>query len=178
MGVKYFLSVGTLEPRKNLQRVITAYSGLPNEIRDEYQLWVVGGKGWRTQEINKTSGARLLDFVSHDDLPSLYQRAVLFVYPSLYEGFGLPILEAMAAGVPVITSNVSSLPEVAGKEALLVDPYSVEDIRAAIVYSLSRDLAKTSDISDAGVKRAREFTWKRTAEMTLRIYEEAAGVPN
>jgi len=194
----YILFVGTLEPRKNVSRIVEAYAGLPKDILDKYDLVLAGGRGWNEEMKNVKikiendneklkNRIKFLDYVDGNDLPSLYQNASLFVYPSLYEGFGLPVLEAMAGGVPVITSNVSSLPEVAGETAFFVDPYSVEEIRDAIASVLIRDLAKLSVISparlapgtqvqaggDAGINRARQFTWERTAEKTMRVYEEA-----
>ena len=157
---KYILFVGTLEPRKNLGRVIEAYAGLPEEIKNSYELWIAGSSGWNFESIidNQLSiidSIKWLGYISDDDLPSLYQNASLFVYPSLYEGFGLPVLEAMAAGVPVVTSKGSAMEEIIRGEGLehrvqsnpstlnpipyglFVDPYSVEEIREAMIRYLS-----------------------------------------
>jgi glycosyltransferase involved in cell wall biosynthesis len=110
-----------------------------------------------------------MGFVPEDDLPALYNGADLFAFPSLYEGFGLPVLEAMACGTPVITSNVSSLPEVAGNAALLVDPYNVDELAGAIRRILS-DPALAADLRARGLERARQFSWERTAQETLEVY--------
>ena len=111
--------------------------------------------------------------VPEEDLLHLYNGADLFIYPSLYEGFGLPVLEAMACGIPVITSNVSSLPEVAGDAAFLVDPYSVEEI-AESARKILKDRELKDDLSKRGMERAKSFSWEKTAMETLRAYEEAA----
>jgi len=110
-------------------------------------------------------------YVSQEKLPCLYRNADLFVFPSLYEGFGLPVLEAMACGTPVITSNTSSLPEVAGDAAVLVDPYSVEDIADAMERVLTDPDLRT-ELSRKGKERAKQFTWEKCARETLKVYEE------
>ena len=136
----YFLSIGTIEPRKNVDTLLAAWSSLPTSFRDEYELVIVGMPGWRSdatmQRIRDAEagggGVRYLGYVAEPNLPGLTAGATALVYPSLYEGFGLPVAQAMAAGCPVVTSNVSSLPEVAGDAALMIDPLSVSDLAAAI----------------------------------------------
>lgn len=176
----YVLSVGTLEPRKNHERLIHAFEGLPPRF-DEVKLAVAGGEGWRAGGILETARAspardriRLLGSVPGRDLPALYAGATVFALASLYEGFGLPVLEAMAAGTPVLTSDVSSLPEVAGDAALLVDPHSTDAIRDGLERLLG-DPALRGRLARRGRERERRFTWRRTAEETSAVYRLAAG---
>jgi len=140
-------------------------------------LVLAGGKGWlyenlfrRVEELGLTEDVIFTGVVPDEDLPALMNGALLFVYPSLYEGFGLPVLEAMACGVPVITSNVSSLPEVAGDAALLVDPYDVEELAEAM-RSLIESEETRADLRNKGLAQAARFSWERTAEETMRVYE-------
>jgi len=162
----YVLAVGTLEPRKNLERLIAAWEGLP----DTHTLALVGPRGWDDESIvaaaRRAGDVRLLGRVSDEDLATLYAGAACFAYPSLYEGFGLPVLEAMAAGAPVLTSNVSSLPEVAGDAALLVDPLDTGVIREGLARLLT-DPALGQDLRARGRARAAQFSWDRTASETL-----------
>lgn len=166
----YVLTVGTLEPRKNLTRLLDAWASLAPEERGEHELLVVGPKGWEQEEVLRRAhgapGVRLLGHVSDAELASLYAGSTVFAYPSLYEGFGLPVLEAMAAGATVLTSAVSSLPEVAGDAALLVDPTDVEAIRAGLARLLG-DPALRARLAEAGRARATGFSWARTAAATL-----------
>jgi len=168
-GIKgdYLLAVGTLEPRKNLKRVIEAFKIL--DIRN-LELVIAGKFGWGDQSAisNQQSAIRLLGYVSDEDLPILYSGAQVFVYPSLYEGFGLPILEAMACGCPVVTSNVSSMPEIAGQAAVLVNPEKVEDIARGIQEALKN----REELIKKGKVRAQEFSWEKTARETLKAYQE------
>jgi glycosyltransferase involved in cell wall biosynthesis len=171
----FVLALGTLEPRKNLPRLIDAFAGLPAEIRDEHELVLVGGAGWATGEIDASIArhrdlVRPLGHVPDADLPGLYRDAALFAYPSLFEGFGLPVLEAMTAGVAVVTSNVSSLPEVGGDAVRYADPYDVAAIRAAL-QALLRDPVERARLAAAGRERARAFSWERTARETLTAVE-------
>lgn len=152
---KYILFVGTLDPRKNFKGVIEAYRLLPGEMREKYALRSVGPG---------------LDYVPDEELPGLYQGASVFVYPSFYEGFGLPVLEAMAAGVPVVTSRGSAMAEFAGGVAELVDPADPNTIAAAI-SKLIRDGAYYSEKVSTGVSRALRYTWERTARETLGVYQ-------
>jgi len=167
----YVLAVGTLEPRKNLERLLAAWTALPERLRHGHALALVGPRGWDDRGIlsaAQQAGAHLLGQVSDADLAALYAGCACFAYPSLYEGFGLPVLEAMSAGAPVVTSRVSSLPEVAGEAALLVDPRDVEAIAAALVTVLD-DPGVAADLSARGRARAAEFSWERTARETRQL---------
>jgi glycosyltransferase involved in cell wall biosynthesis len=175
----YVLAVGNLEPRKNLPGLLRAFARLAPEV--PHDLVLVGAEGWLTGEIHATldelrlgGRVRMTGFVEDADLPAWYGAADLFVYPSLYEGFGLPVLEAMACGAPVVTSNVSSLPEVAGDAALLVDPSDVDSIAEEMRRGLT-DAALAFDLRRRGQLRAADFTWDRTAEQTVAVYREVAG---
>jgi len=171
LGRPYVLAVGTLEPRKNLERLLDAWLLLDRNLRETHDLALVGARGWDDQGIvakASAAGAKMLGRVDEDQLRALYAGAAVFAYPSLYEGFGLPPLEAMAAGTPVVTSSVSSLPEVVGDAALLVDPYNTQAIADALARLLSdHDLAQR--LSRAGRERAETFTWSRTARETLDV---------
>jgi glycosyltransferase involved in cell wall biosynthesis len=172
----FILFVGTLEPRKNVTRLIEAYARLPGA---KPPLLLVGGKGWlydelfaRSEELNLTDQVRFVGYVPAEELPLWYNAAELFVYPSLYEGFGLPPLEAMACGTPVITSATSSLPEVVGMAGLLVDPTDVEALSAAMRRTLS-DKNLQTEMQRAGLEQARAFSWRRTAQQTVGSYRRA-----
>lgn len=168
LSLPYVLAVGTLEPRKNLDRLLAGWSRLPEALRRSHQLALVGPRGWDEGEIVRAAelaGARLIGRVSDTDLAALYSGCACFAYPSLYEGFGLPVLEAMQAGAPVVTSDTSSLPEVAGDAALLVDPLDSGAIGEAIRRVLS-DPALAADLRDRGRRRAAGFSWQRTARET------------
>ncbi len=159
----FVLATGTLEPRKNLLRLIRAHAALPEGLREAHPLLLVGPRGWEADKILAAAGSderavRLAGFVPDDELAALYSGCTAFCYPSLYEGFGLPVLEAMAAGAPTITSNVSSLPEVAGDAALYVDPRDERGIRDAL-EGLLGDPAQRAGLSEAGRRRAAEFSW-------------------
>jgi glycosyltransferase involved in cell wall biosynthesis len=170
-GKPYVLAVGTLEPRKNLERLIAAWSAMDEAARAGHVLALVGPVGWDAAPIlaaARDEGALLLGRVSEDELRALYAGASAFAYPSLYEGFGLPILEAMAAGAPVVTSDVSSLPEVAGDAALLVDPHDTAALGAALARLLG-DAALADELRVRGRARAAEFSWERTARETLTL---------
>jgi glycosyltransferase involved in cell wall biosynthesis len=166
----YVLAVGTLEPRKNLPRLVHAFAGLRRELREGHTLAVVGMPGWGDAETERLAAAhrevRLLGYVEDEDLPGLYAGAAAFAFPSLAEGFGLPVIEAMAAGTPVLTSNCSSLVEVADGAARLVDPLDVNSIRAGLEELLS-DQALRDELARRGRERAAEFSWRRTARETL-----------
>jgi glycosyltransferase involved in cell wall biosynthesis len=167
------LTVGTLQPRKNHLRLVQAFA----HVRGNAVLVIAGAKGWGYQAVidevarlRIRNPVRFVGQVSDADLPDLYRSADLFVYPALYEGFGLPPLEAMASGVPVIASNTSSLPEVVGDAGLLVDPLDVDQIAGAIQHVLD-DPSLRDTLAEKGVARAREFTWERTARLTMAVYE-------
>ena len=171
----FVLSVGTLEPRKNLTRLIEAYATLPAPLRAGHPLLLVGPPGWEIRELLERLAAdpgdvRMLGFVPDDDLAVLYELCTAFCYPSLYEGFGLPVLEAMQSGAPTVTSSVSSLPEVGGDAVRYVDPRSVPDIAAGL-----REVLESADLRErlrrAGRERAAGYSWDRTAAETLAVLE-------
>ncbi len=171
----YILTVGTLQPRKNFVRLIEAFSQLPKEY-DDLKLVIVGKKGWQYDEIlaaprkyNVRDRVQFLDFVPEDDLPGLYKNAALFVLPSLYEGFGLPVLEAMAAGTPVVVSASSSLPEVAGDAGVYVDPTDVTSIAKGLGIALSEKGTSRQNRIRKGLLQAKKFTWEKAAAKTLEI---------
>ncbi len=175
----YLLYLGTIEPRKNLLRLLQAWE--PLYLAGEAPpLVFVGKRGWLADDffvaVERSAareGIMLTGYVLDDDLPALIAAATAFVFPSLYEGFGLPPLEAMACGTPVLCSDRSSLPEVVGDAALLFDPTEVEAIRAAL-RRLLRDEALREELSRRGLERARRFSWQRTAEQTLQLYRRLA----
>lgn len=174
----YFLYVGTVQPRKNLVRVIEAFADASRRLADAGiapVLVIAGKRGWlsegiarRAAELGIAGRVRFAGYVADDDLPTLYREALAFVFPSLYEGFGMPVLEAMACGAPVLTSNSSSLPEVAGNAALVVDPLDTGAITEGMVR-LACDAALRQELRQRGYQRAAQFTWDRCAEETLRV---------
>ena len=162
----YVLAVGTLEPRKNLARLLEAMRRLDVELR------VVGARGWGGVDVPaQADGVRWLGEVPDDELAALYRGAQCFVYPSLYEGFGLPVLEAMRSGTPVVTSTGTAMEEVAGDAAELVDPLDPE----SIANGIERAIARRRELVGRGLERARRFTWAAAAEANARAYREAAG---
>lgn len=177
---EFLLAVGSLQPRKNLERLIRTYARLRREQPDfAPQLVIVGRKLWLAESIFAevkrqpwASDVILTGYVSDSDLPALYRTASAFVYPSLFEGFGLPPLEAMACGTPVITSNLSSLPEVAGSAALLIDPLNEQELAAALQRILN-DQPLRARLRAEGVRQAAKFTWQEAAEKTLQLYRES-----
>ena len=186
----FILSVGTLQPRKNYGRLIEAFAelikhpstsplrGSAQDASGGHHLVITGGKGWMYESIFEQVKSLGLEnrvhfpgFVDDADLPALYSAAELFAYVSLYEGFGLPLLEAMACGTPVIASNVSSLPEVVGDVGLQVDPRDVADITRALRAMIERSDARENSIA-AGLDRARTYTWEKAANQLLSIYDD------
>ena len=172
----YFLYVGNLEPRKNLERLIEAFGRLHGK---EHQLIIVGNRWYqggvaerKARSLGLNGRVKFLGYVPRSDLPEIFSGATALVYPSLLEGFGLPIIEAMACGTPVITSNNSSMREVAGDAAALVDPRNVREIAEAMAR-VAEDSSLRAQLSQKGLKRASEFSWKKTAELTLEVYREA-----
>jgi glycosyltransferase involved in cell wall biosynthesis len=179
-GRPYVLSLGTLEPRKNLCRLLEAFQRLKQEAPAlEHALVLAGGKGWMAEAVFKTIGdlglaseVKWLGKVPFADLPALLNGADLFVYPSLYEGFGLPPLEAMACGAPVVAANTTSLPEVVGDAGVLVDPYRVEEIAEAM-HRVLTDRELNAALRVQARARAQTFSWERTARQTFAAYREA-----
>ena len=174
----YVLAVGTLEPRKNLPRLVDAYSALPAAVQNAHSLVVVGALGWRTGPTLAalhSLGERctLLGHVSDAALAELYRRCAVFCYPSLAEGFGLPVLEAMAAGAAVLTSNTPALMEVGGDAVEYVDPWSVESIAVGLEGLLS-SAQRRDELGAQARERARDFSWEVTAARTLSALERTA----
>ena len=174
----YIFNLGTLEPRKNIKTLIEAYARLLSIVKSKNLLVIGGGRGWLHSEIDKLVKSlnlqqyiKFIGYVKEEDLPALYSAAKLFVYPSLYEGFGLPVLEAMACGTPVITSNSSSLPEIAGDAALLVEPTDNRQL-ADYILKLIDDEKLRHQMSSKGLEQAKKFSWGKTARETLDIYEK------
>lgn len=176
----YILSVGTIEPRKNVDRLLDAYQSVCPRVREEYELVIGGALGWCSEATAKrlcaeTRGIRYLGYVPESDLPGLTAGAAMFLFPSLYEGFGLPLAQAMACGVPSITSRNSSLGEVAGDGAILVEPTSTEEIASAIErLALSPSFAQ--ELGHRGRLRAASFRWERNAQQSLAFFHRAAKI--
>ena len=175
-GKPYILFVGTIEPRKNIISIIKAFNQLKFSKLIEHQLLLVGRKGWFYEpifeEINQSAyreNIYHLDYVSDASMIDLYQNATVFVYPSHYEGFGLPILEAMSLGCPVVSSNTSSIPEVVGNAAFMVSPEDIEELANALYYVIDNSSVQQSLVT-AGYKQAATFSWKRTAQATIEAY--------
>lgn len=172
----YIFTVSTLQPRKNHMMLIRAFASVAAEIG--HSLVIAGGKGWLYEEmmaeierLGLINRVRFTGFVEDEDLPALYSGASCFVFPSLYEGFGLPILEAMACGTPVIASNASSLPEVSGEAALQLSPFD-GDAWAGELLSLVKDEHRQRRLSEAGLARARRFSWRNAARQLLEVYDQ------
>jgi glycosyltransferase involved in cell wall biosynthesis len=183
IDVPYVLSVGSLEPGKNRARLIRAMSML-RDAGVPHRLVVIGQKAWKFEEefalvhrLGMRDRVQYLGYVRDEDLPALYSAATVFAFPSLHEGFGLPVIEAMACGVPVLTSNVSATAEVAGDAAVLIDPLSVDAIRDGI-RRLLEDADLRADLATRGRARAAQFSWRRAADETHALYTRVhAGEP-
>ena len=176
-GDPFMLAVGNLQPRKNWTRLIRAFRHAKHTAQLPHKLVIVGQRSGLDASILEAAcddpdAVILTGYVPAEDLPLLYNAAQLFAYPSLYEGFGLPVVEAMACGTPVITSNVSCLPEIAGDAALLVNPYLETEIADTLVR-LASDSSYRAELSARGLARARAFSWERTAQQTLDAYRRA-----
>lgn len=173
----FILFTGTLHPKKNLPRLIKAFLQLPLEIQKEYPLLIAGRAGWDTEESqaaikvleNKHTG-RWLDYVTLEELRALFQSATLYTHPSLHEGFGLTLLQAFASGTPVLTSNITAMPETAGGAAYLVDPLSIDNIREGL-KTLLTDAELRTTLKNKGLERVKDFSWAKCAEQTLAVYE-------
>jgi glycosyltransferase involved in cell wall biosynthesis len=180
---RFWLSVGTIEPRKNHRRLLQAYARLKARLGATFPLVLAGGKGWLMDDFDKfidelglQRDVVLLGYVEEAELQWLYQNCFAFLYPSLYEGFGLPVLEAMTLGAPVIASNTTSLPEVLGADGLPVDPLQEEEIFTAM-FNLSTDPGLRAALGVRSQKRAERFSWTRTADEVLNVYREVLERP-
>lgn len=172
----YLLYLGTIEPRKNLNRLIQAYEKVSRELEQPPKLVLAGGKGWKAEETHmlaeKLAPGQVLftGYLSAEEKKLLYRHAALFTFPSLYEGFGMPVLEAMQQGIPVVCANASSLPEVAGDCARFVEPTDVNDIAQGILELLT-DPARAEELSLRGKTQAERFSWDQSAEKLMQIYQ-------
>ena len=170
----FILSVGTIEPRKNTDALLSAYQALPGSLREAFDLVLAGPMGWaRASTIERVRRVRYLGYVPESDIAPLTAAATVFAYPSLYEGFGFPVAQAMAAGVPVITSNVSSLPEIAGDAAVLIDPRSLSELRDGLSRLLLSPNLR-AQLAARGRERAARFQWRTCAERSLRFFRDVA----
>jgi len=179
LGRPYALYVGTIEPRKNLGLLLDTWRTLPASVSEAFDLVIAGPEGWQSAGTlarlrAPAPGVRYLAYVPEVDLPGITAGATVFVYPSLYEGFGFPVAQAMAAGVPVITSNLSSLPEVTGGAAELIDPQSPSELRAALDRLLTSPTVRTQRVN-AGRTQAQRFRWDRCARQSLEFFEKVLG---
>jgi glycosyltransferase involved in cell wall biosynthesis len=175
----YFIAVGTIEPRKNLQVALNAFMRLPKKMRQQYPLVIVGMMGWHTDAFERLVGplissgeVKLLGYLSQVDLIHVIAGALSLIYPSVYEGFGLPPLEAMACGVPVITSNVSSIPEVVGNAGMLLDPFDVDGFSNAM-RKMVESKADRDHLAKIALERSLHFNWDKTAVGTIEVYHQA-----
>jgi len=176
----YVLCTATIEPRKNITRLLQAYAALPESLRAQFPLVLAGGEGWNDTELQtqiqravSAGWLKRFGYVPEAELPALMAGARCFAFPSIYEGFGLPVLEAMGSGVPVLTSQVASLPEVAQDSARLVDPYDVDAIRVALQEAIEDDQWRAG-ASSTGIQRAAGFSWDHTAQATAAVYRQLA----
>lgn len=175
---QYLLFVGAIEPRKNIAGLVRAYHSLGQELKDNFKLLIVGASGWLNEqiyslvsELGLQENVKFLGFVPDEDLVFFYNGAAAFVYPSFYEGFGIPVVEAMACGTPVITSDVSSLPEVVGEAGIMVDPQDIEAISDAITSVLT-NASLREGMKQKSLDRAKAFSWEQSARQTLAVYKD------
>lgn len=180
LPAQFILSLGTLEPRKNISRLLQAYERLPRALRSEWPLVCVGAKGWQdtalTADVSRLEARRDLirpGYVAQQDLPALTAAAGLLAYPSLYEGFGMPVVEAMACGVAVLTSQNSAMAEIAGKNAFYVDPHSVASIAAELEQALV-NRARRESLAGHGPIVSRRYDWGRSAQTLLEVFNEVS----
>jgi len=170
----YFLYIGRQDPYKNIQRLISAFTALPN--CKDYELWLAGPSDCRytptlkaqVAELGITNQVKFLDYIPYSELPKIINQAIALVFPSLWEGFGLPVLEAMACGTPVITSNLSSLPEVAGDAAILINPYNTGEITEAM-QAIATHSELRSRLSSQGITHSQQFSWEKTGKATVEV---------
>jgi len=177
---KFILSVGSIEPRKNLKNLLKAYNLLDNDIKKDYKLVLVGFKGWQNTEIKEIINANrqniyYLGFISDIELAKVYNLASLFLFPSFYEGFGLPILEAFACETPVVCSNTTSLPEVAGDAALYCNPKDISDIKLKIELVL-KDEGLQNKMIQKGIIKAARFSWKKSADEHIQVFNNILSI--
>ncbi|MBS0883636.1 glycosyltransferase family 4 protein [Pantoea sp. JGM49] len=177
---RFFLYTGTIEPRKNILTLLKAYDRLPATEKSAFPLVISGYKGWGNEQLfrlfdkgEREGWLKYLGFVPGKDLPSLFSAATTFVFPSIYEGFGLPVLEAMASGTPVICSNATSLPEVAGDAALMHEPGDI-DALTTYIHMMIESADEKHRMIDSGLARARQFSWSLCADKTIEAYEQVA----
>jgi glycosyltransferase involved in cell wall biosynthesis len=173
----YIIFVGTLQPRKNIESLLETFGNLILDSKSTLQLVIVGKKGWqydsifqKVKDLNLTSSVIFTDYVPQEDLPPLISGSKLYILPSLYEGFGIPVIEAQACGVPVVVSNTSSLPEIVGESGILVDPQSVDSIANGIKKVLTSEKERTGFIKK-GFENIERFSWQKCASQTLQILE-------
>jgi alpha-1,3-rhamnosyl/mannosyltransferase len=174
---QYFLAVATREPRKNLVRLIQAYAGLPDDIKKHHPLVLVGDRGWLNHKLNQLikqqqQHIRLTGYINQTQLHQLYAAATITLMPSIYEGFGLPIIESMACGTPVMTSDVGAMQEVAGGHALLCRPLDVDDIKEKLQWVIDNPEWRQQAAVN-GLNHSQQFTWQRCAEQTIEAYKKA-----
>jgi alpha-1,3-rhamnosyl/mannosyltransferase len=180
LGRPYILYIGTIEPRKNVDLLLDAYRALTPSLRDGVELVLAGPRGWRVSQTLQRleapmAGVRYLGYVPESDLPGILAGAAVLAYPSLYEGFGFPAAQALAAGVPVVTSNVSSLPEITGGAAVLIDPHSQQSLTEGL-ESVLLSPSLSARLREAGRLRARDFTWEICARRSLAFFRSVAGL--
>ncbi len=175
---EYFLYLGTIEPRKNLEKLILAYAEFSASVQNPAKLVLAGGKGWlydrifsRVQELHLQDKIQFTEYIAEEDLCILMSHALAFVFPSVYEGFGMPPLEAMACGTPVLVSNAASLPEVTGTDAVIVNPDSIPEIAQGL-FRLYSDSSLRAELSRSGLMRSKEFSWEKSAELLYQVYLE------
>ncbi len=168
----YVLFLGTIEPRKNLDTLLDAWRQLPDELRHEYEFVVAGPSGWRSERtLERLKSVTYLGYVPESEIPALTAGAAVFAYVSLYEGFGFPVAQAMATSVPVVTSNASCLPEIAGDGAIYADPRSPDEIRSALERLLT-DAGLRSRLGQAGRERAQRYRWRECARRSMAFFEK------
>jgi glycosyltransferase involved in cell wall biosynthesis len=178
---RFVLYLGTLEPRKNVGMLVRAYAALRQQGSVDHALVLAGARGWHyepifqlVRDLDLEAHVRFPGFVPVEEQALWYSSAAVFAFPSLYEGFGLPLLEAMACGTPVVASRASSLPEVVGDAGVLVDPSDVDGLSVTL-RDLLEDEGRRRAFSESGLRRSRLFSWRRTATETVRVYREVLG---